>query len=323
MSTSKLASSWLAPAPPTVAVEIASRRVTVAELSVTGKGPSVTAYASETLPDAAVTPALSGSNIADPRLVADALRQAIDHAGLRSARRVALVVPDSIARVSLLTFEQLPAKPSELEQLIRWQLRKATPFPIDEAHLSHFPAHAEPGATTLAAIVARRDVLAQYERVTSAVGLHAGIVDLASFNVMNTVIAAGAVGATEDSLVVCLAGQATTLAILRGPHLMFYRHRAAVDDEPLSALVHQTSMYHEDRLGGSAFARNWLTGAASGSGGAGVERAARDIRQLGVSAESVDVRRAVAVGERWSADVDTLDALAASVGVLLRERKAA
>ena len=54
--------SWLAPAPPTVAIEIGSRRVTVVELSRSGT-PSVQAYASEALPPAVVTPGLTGLNV--------------------------------------------------------------------------------------------------------------------------------------------------------------------------------------------------------------------------------------------------------------------
>ena len=173
MSQSSRKSAWLTATPPNVAVEIASRRVTVVELSQSGGGPFVSAYASEPLPADAVTPSLVGTNVPAPDFVAQALGRAFDRAGIRSPRRAALIVPDSVARVSLLTFEQVPARSSDLDQLIKWQLRKATPFPIDEARIDHMLAHAERGATTFATVVARPDVLAQYEAVTTAVGIHA------------------------------------------------------------------------------------------------------------------------------------------------------
>lgn len=304
-----------------MAVEIASRRVTVAEVARGGRSLRVSAYASEPLPADAVTPALTGPNVPAPSIVADAIRRALDRAGLRSASRVALVVPDSIARVSLLPFEQVPARAADLEQLVRWQLKKAVPFPIDEAQVSICPAHSSTSGTTMAAVVARRDVVQQYEAATSAAGLRAGIVDIASFNVMNTIAGAGA--ATEgDALVVTLAPEATTLAITRGPALMFYRHRANVDEEPLGALVHQTAMYHEDRLGGSRFSRVWLSGAAFSESGA--EELRREIsRRLGVPAEAVDVRSAAELRDWADATPPVLDALAAPVGVLLRDRRVA
>jgi len=314
-------SSWFAPTPPSVAIEIASRRVTVAELGRSGGTEMVAGYATEPLPAEAVTPALTGVNVTQPTVVADALRRALDKAGIRGAGRAALVVPDSIARVSLLHFEQLPAKAADLEQLIRWQIRKATPFPIDEAQVTSFKAHVAENGPTVAAVVARRDVVAQYEAVAASAGIDAGLVDLASFNVMNAVISAGA-SSPGDWLVVTLAAEGTTLAIMRGHDLMFYRHRAAVDEESLSVLVHQTAMYHEDRLGGTRFTRVWLCGSSFMQDSADEVR--REITdRLGVPAEAVDIRPAAGLRDRTSVPLEVLDVLAAPVGMLLRERKAA
>ena len=311
--------SWFAPTPPSIAIEIASHRVTVAGLTRTGVRPTVSAYASEPLAADAVVPSTSGTNIPDQSAVADALRRALDRSGLRSTTRAALVVPDSIARVSLLTFEKLPPKTSELDQLIRWQVKKSTPFPIEEATVSFFVANVGEAGTTVAAVVARRDVIAEYEGVVAAAGIHAGIVDLASFNVLNAVIGGGA-ESQGDSLVVTLAAEATSLKILRGRELMFYRHRPAVDEEPLSALVHQTAMYHEDRLGGTRFGRVWLSGSAFVGG---AEQARRGISEhLGAPAEIVDVTSTVQFRDPAGAPADVLDALAAPIGLLLRERRA-
>ena len=313
--------SILAPAPPTVAIEIAARRVTVAAVSGPAGRATVTAFATEPLPAEAVTPALTGTNIADIAGVAAVLRRALDRAGLRSTRKAALIVPDTVARVSLLPFLQLPAKIAEVDQIVRWQVKKATPFPLEEAQISHFDVHVDGMAHTLAAVVARRDVIAQYEAVTKAANIHAGLVDLASFNVMNALLSTGGDAATGDALVLCLAAEATTLAILRGRDLMFYRHRGVVDEEPLSALVHQTAMYHEDRLGGERFSHVWLCGASFAGGAADARReiAAR----LGLSAEIVDVRSAATMRDRIDATAATLDALAAPIGALLRDRRAA
>jgi Tfp pilus assembly PilM family ATPase len=313
----RTSSSWLAPPPVSVAIEIASRRVTVAQIGRAGSNWAVTAYASRPLPEAAVVPALSGTNIANGVAVRDALAGALDQAGLRSVRRAALIVPDSIARVSLLTFEQNAARGAELDQLVKWQLRKALPFPIEEAVVSHAPATAA-GNTLIAATVARRDVVAEYEAVPGALGIHAGLVDLASFSVMNAIIGSGGAPA-GDWLLVHLAAEATSLAILRGADLLFYRHRAAVDEEPLGSLVHQTAMYHEDRLGQGGFARVWVCGA----GPAADDARAEVSRRLGVDAIPVDIQPAAALADRIAASADLLESLAAPVGILLRDRPAA
>jgi Tfp pilus assembly PilM family ATPase len=313
------ASGW-GPTPPAAAIEIAAGRITVAQVSLAAGAPAISAYASELVGSDTIKPGLIGRNIADASAVVDALGRVLQRAGLAGVRRAALIVPDSIARVSLLPFEQIPHKPGELDQLIRWQLRKSTPFPLEEARVMHLLAHRTESGGTFAAVVARRDVLDEYEGVMNALGIHAGIVDLASFNVVNAVISAGAAPA-GDWLLVCLAAEGTTIAVLRGDNLMFYRHRAAVDQEPLSALVHQTAMYHEDRLGGSAFGRVFLCGSARADGSA--ERARREISErLGIAAQNVDVRPAAGLGDRMVVGPEVLDALAAPVGVLLRDRAA-
>jgi type IV pilus assembly protein PilM len=313
-------SSFLSPAPPSIAVELAHRRVTVVEVGRGGGGLSIVGYASEALPDDAVQPSLAGVNIPNVQQVADAVRRAAERAGVRAASRVALIVPDSIARVSLLPFEQMPPKAADVEQLVRWQLKKATPFAIEEAQVSWMPAHRTPQGPVIAAVAAKRDVVAQYESVVAAVGMHAGIVDLASFNVMNAVVGSGAAPAS-DWLLVVMAPEATSMLIGRGAELMFYRNRAAVEEETLSALVHQTAMYHEDRLGGTRFSSVYLCG---GGLGPGAEQARREISaRLNVPAEIVDVRKAAELAARTGASTDVLDAIAAPVGVLLRDRKAA
>jgi len=312
-------SLFLSYSPPSIAIEIASRRLTVVEVS-SGAKPSVTAYASEPLVPEAVMPALTGTNIPNVNAVADALRRALERAGLRSPRRAALVVPDSVARVTMMSFEHLPAKAADVDQLIRWQLKKSLPFPVDDALVSHFVVKSSGTGETVIATAARRDVIAQYEAVAAGAGIHAGVVDLASFNVMNALLASGP-SATADTLVVCLAAEATTLAILRGSDLMFYRHRAALENEPLSALVHQTAMYHEDRLGAAKFARVILAGAALAGSAAQTQFGIAD--RLGLTAEAIDVRSAASFRDRVSVTPEVLDALAAPVGVLLRERKAA
>ncbi len=306
---------WLTPAPPAIAIEIAARRVTVVE--VAPGGGAVTAYAGEGLPEGAIVPALTGLNVGTPDVVREAIRRALERAGLTAARRAALIVPDSVARVSLLTFDQLPARAQDRDQLVTWQLRKSAPFPLETAAVSYVPAGSDGGRPTVAAVMARRDVLAEYEQLVAGLGIHAGLVDLASFNVINAVLAA-APADERDWLVVHLAAEATTLAILRGTSLMFYRHRLHADDEPLGSLVHQTAMYHEDRLGGGGFGRVWLSGA-----GARGEDARRQIgERLDAPVDIVDVRPATTVEGLAAPSADVLDALAAPVGVLVREHRA-
>ena len=85
--------SWLSAPQPEVAIEVAAGRVSVAKLSP-GSPSSVTSFAVEPLPADAVVPALAAKNIANPRVVSEAVKRAIERAGVPSPARVAIVMPE-------------------------------------------------------------------------------------------------------------------------------------------------------------------------------------------------------------------------------------
>jgi hypothetical protein len=116
-----------------------------------------------------------------------------------------------------------------------------------------------------------------------------------------------------------------TMAILRGSHLVFFRHRAADGEGSLADMVHQTAMYYEDRLSGGGFNRVVLAGAGLpfAAGGQDADYLRRALEQrLGTPVDTIDPRSAANLTDRISANTDLLDALAPLVGLLARERAA-
>lgn len=316
---------WLRGDAPAAAVEIASDRVTVVSLShAAGNGAAVHGWASQPLPEGAVVPSLTSLNIANAGAVVEALRRAFERAGVRP-KRAGLVIPDLAAKVSLVPFETVPSNQEDLAGLVNWQVRKAVPFRIEDAQMSFIPGapHGDRGRTFVVTL-ARKDIIRQYEDVCGDAGAHAGIVDLASFNVINAVLAsprAQSMGdpstgsGSGDWLLVNSTRESQTLAIMRGGTLVFYRNRAIDDEETLPDLVHQTAMYYEDRLQGSAFERVVLAGAASSSG-ADVRRALSE--RLKAPVASIEPREVAAFGGDVTAA--SSDALLAPLGLLVRER---
>src|SRR6478672_11023336 len=134
---------FLTSPPPSVGVEIAADRVTAVSLARQAGGWVVGAHGTERLAPGVVTPALNAVNVHDGRALAAAVRSAFDKLGARP-RRIALVIPDTAAKLSLLRFEKIPAA-ADLDQLIRWQVRKAAPFKPEESQVSWVPAAAVPG----------------------------------------------------------------------------------------------------------------------------------------------------------------------------------
>ena len=181
--------SWLASPPPDAAVEIAPESVSIAVLGSRGREPVVQGYAIEPLPTGAIVPSLTSANIADREVVVAALRTACERAGVRP-RRVALLVPDTAARVSLVRFEQTPARREDLDQLIRWQLKKSAPFPVDDACLSYWPGARGVDGQEFVVVLARREIIREYEGVCEAYGIHPGLVDLSTLCVVNLFLSA-------------------------------------------------------------------------------------------------------------------------------------
>jgi Tfp pilus assembly PilM family ATPase len=290
---------FLKPSPPDVAIEIDATHVAVARIAVRGGAFAAAGHAIEPLPPGVVVPSLSSPNVADVGVVARAIKQGLARLGGR-VTRAALVVPDTTAKVSLVRFEKVPASTSDLTELVRWQVRKTAPFPIEQAIVSFTPGVVPPeGGREFVVTVGRADLLAQYENACLQAGVHPGMVDISTFSVINGVLA-GAAAPSGDWLLVHATTGYTTLAVLRGGDLMFFRNREEESEASLADVAHQTAMYYEDRLKGAGFTRVLLAGDAL---------------------ESVRHR----FEQRLDVPIETLaqPELAPLLGILARERKAA
>ena len=305
---------------PPVAVEIASGRVSAAGLEWRGGRPVVSQHATELLPEAALVPSLTAANTHDRAAVMTALNRVLEKVG--RPRRIGLVVPDAIAKVSLVRFEQVPARTSDLDQLVRWQVRKSAPFAIEDAQVTYVPGLRHTDGQEFVVSLARRDIVEEYEGLCAEAGCHAGLVDLATFNVVNAVLA-GSTPPAADWLLVNVAADSASIALLRGPHLIFFRNRASDTEGTLADLVHQTAMYYVDRLQGAGLARVVLSGAAAGAARpADLEQVRRSLEdRLAARVETVDPRAAVSLTDRISVAPALLDTLAPLVGILLRDRQ--
>jgi Tfp pilus assembly PilM family ATPase len=307
-----------APAP-TVAVGFAANRISVASLESRAGRAIVGACASEKLPAGALVPSLTNQNVHDRPAVLDTLGRVFEQIGGRP-QRIGAVVPDLVAKVSLVRFEHVPPRQQDLDQLVRWQVRKTAPFAIEEAQISYMPGLRADDGQEYVVSIARRDVVAEYESLCEAVGAHAGIVDVAAFNLINAILA-GSAPPLDDWLLIHVTGESASTAILRGDRLIFFRNRGADVDESLFDLVHQAAMYYEDRLEGRGFARVILAGlAAAGSPSSDIEQAQRRLEErVNHPVELLDPRESSAFAERISASPALLDALAPLVGLLSRD----
>jgi type IV pilus assembly protein PilM len=338
--------SWFTSSPPTVGVEIGARRVTAVSIGEHGGKPVIAAHATEALPEGLVTPALNQPNISDRAAVAAALGRVLSQLGGRPGR-VALVVPDGAAKVSLVKFDKVPAKAEDLGQLIRWQVKKSVPFPLEQAQVTWTRGATDTaGGVEFVVAIARRDIVGEYEAVCQAANAQAGLVDLATLNLINLALLAdpslaGSAGGRGDTsaagvhdgsldpasalpidwLLVHVGADSSTVAIVRGAQVLFFRNRPSDAEGDLNDLVHQSVMYYEDRLGGPGFSRVFVAARdVPESHAIEVEELYRGLAERsGDRVEALDPRAAAGLAHGISPSPELLSALAAPVGVVLRE----
>jgi len=237
-------------------------------------------------------------NVRDSGAFTQALRTVAERAGILDARRVALVLPDPIARVALFPAAQVKARRrKEAEELLRFRLRKSVPFDIREARLVAVPAGAPGGEPQVMVGALLRSILAEYEGPCRGLGLEPGIVVLAGPTILEGV---EGTRPPEDRLVVNWDDGYVSLLLARGgaPALIRTLSGAAVaDPASVAREVGQTALYHRERLGGSGLAQVILRSAALP-----VEEASSILeRALGQRPEVLDPWGRLVQGEATSA----------------------
>lgn len=308
--------SWLSSPPPDVAVEITASAVTAVSLGRGAGTPVVSRQATVSLPHSAVVPALNAQNVVNRLAVGEAVKGVLEQLG--RPRRIGLVLPDPVARVSIVRLDTVPGREEDRDQLVRFQVRKAAPFAADLAHFSIVPGRRlDGGGQEFVVALARRDVVEEYETVCQSAGAQAGVVDLATCSLLNLVAASGEASG-GDWMLVHLAPGYSTVAIVRDATLILFRNRAAEAEGPLADVVHQSAMYYEDRLEGSGFRKVVI---------AGVDRLEGDLRELErvlqdrlkASIEYLDLRKAVQFTDRIDVPPGVAGLLAPPIGLALRE----
>jgi hypothetical protein len=152
--------------------------------------------------------------------------------------------------------------------------------------------------------------------------IYAGLVDVATLSVVNLFLGGADVPA-GDWLIVHLRSEYTSIVIMRGEHVIFFRNRPEGDESSIADLVHQTAMYYQDRLAGQRFSRVFLGGSGRALGAVDTARRSLEERLGAASIESIDPTRAAALTDRILVTPDVMDVLGPLVGMALRTRKGA
>ena len=215
----------LRPKYPPVAVEVERGRLTLVRVRATRRArPLLEAFRIQATPDAAAGVTVFKPNLGTPEDMARQTRELFELSGTKPGK-LSLILPDNLAKVSIVSLPERPANRKQLDEMLRFKLRRSVPFKLEEAAIS---AWALPGAGPehhFMVAVMMRAVVEQYEAAFTAAGARPGLVDLCTpslFNLVRADVAQAVRGGSDAALLNCTRNY-FTLLIARADRVVFYR----------------------------------------------------------------------------------------------------
>jgi Tfp pilus assembly PilM family ATPase len=251
------------------------------------------------------------------------LRELFDASGTRPGR-VSLILPDNLAKISLLSLPERPASRKQLDELVRSKMRRAVPFKLDDARLSYQVLAGAGREISVLVMLIRRALVERLEEALSAAGARPGLIDICTPNLINFCrdqINAASANGGDVALLNC-AQNYFSLVIMRNERLIFFRcktfavERAATAREPNGALAREISSsfsYYREKLAGegvnTAFVRTV---------GNPFDEVESDLRALGLEGvKLIDIEGSLEMGEGVSYDSELGQRLAPAVGAAM------
>ncbi|HXV75161.1 MAG TPA: pilus assembly protein PilM [Candidatus Polarisedimenticolaceae bacterium] len=215
----------LRPPYPPVALEVDRGQVTLVRLKLRRRAkPLLEAHAVRSLPEEAIPASIfqpAGGTIEG---IATPFRELFERSGTRPGR-VSLILPDNLAKVSLIHLPERPASARQLDELVRARMRRAVPFRLEEAVISY---QVIPGAGRQIAVLvllARKALIERYEHALESIGARVGLVDVSTPNLINLChkrLGETSRGGKDAALLNCAANY-FSLVIVRDERVIFFR----------------------------------------------------------------------------------------------------
>jgi hypothetical protein len=148
-STAAAGRLWRAlrePERPQVALEIRASGVGVVRTRRDGGAVVLAAASAVELPPEVLLPSLTQPNLADPERFRTACRSALEKAGVLDGRAHRPRAARPRRPRGHVPANELAGRPSEMDELVRFRLRKSLPFDVREARVAHVRSSRAPGS---------------------------------------------------------------------------------------------------------------------------------------------------------------------------------
>jgi type IV pilus assembly protein PilM len=273
------------------------------------------------MPETAVGASIFRPNLSAPEEMTSRLKLSFERAGVKPGK-ISLVLPDNLAKVSIVTLPERPATRQMLHELLRFKLRRSVPFRMEDAVLSWQQIPGDGPELSVLVAVMLRSVVEQYETVVEAAGARPGVVDLCTpslFNLCREELR-GLVAAGGDAALLNCARSYYTLLIVRGDRIVFYRCKSYTSSEEESAgngvferELGSSISYYREKLGGQGIGTALVR-----TTGRSLPEVAATLRELGIeNVVPVDPSRAPGLASGARLELELGQRLAPALGAAM------
>jgi Tfp pilus assembly PilM family ATPase len=269
---------------------------------------------------------MTETNIQEREGLSAFLRKLLDQAGVRG-HRIALTLPDTLARLSVVELDNAPRRQSDLADQLSFRIKKALPFGGEQIRLAFKPV---PGsASRFFAGVMHNEVVAQYESLLEDLGFHVGVVETASLSLLNLwqPVADLALPRKSDYFLLNLEESYFSVVLVRERVPILLRTLGTRSPESGEAtesryqvdeLVREivpTLIFYREQLDGASPARVYYRSVRSDL----LDLAEVLERHFEAPVEAVDLAKAVVMGESLQVDASLASTVGPAAGAALGE----
>jgi type IV pilus assembly protein PilM len=313
--------SWLMdPEPPGLGIDIRSDAISLVRLSDKRRPLEIDLSFVAPLAPGLLHFHMLEPNILDEEGFARTIENALLRAGLGGRKRVALSVPDHLARIALMELPDPPRSTAELVEFLKFRMKKSIPFDVERARVAF---ERLPGkAPTFLTGVMHEAVVSQYEDVFTRLGLQVGLVIPSSVSLLQLLrpvarreLLPGAdyflVNVERDYFSISLVRDRDVPALTRTLGLSAEDGVARIygEEDLLQELI-PTAIYYREKLEGQSLARVYYRSLRPDL------VHLREIleEQFEAPSEPFNLAKAIPVAREVGLDAEAADAVAAAAG---------
>ncbi len=256
---------WLVdPEPPGLGIDVRSGEISLARLSEKRRPPEIDLSFVLPLAPGLVQFRMLEPNVIDEEGFSKALEGALLRAGLGGRKRVALSIPDPLARIAVMELPEPPRSSAELVELLKFRMKKSLPFDVERARVAFERLSGE--VPTFLTGVMHETVVSQYEEIFTRLGMHVGLVLPASVSLLQLLrpVARRELVPGADYFFVNAEREYFSVSLVRNRKPALIRTLGLSDEdgvarsygeEDLLREIIPTAIYYREKLAGETLAR--------------------------------------------------------------------